>query len=189
MKSTETTVGMFNGSDYDPVFDEARLTSQHSRVFNAMKDSQWRTLDDIHAITKDPHASISAQLRHLRKKRFGSHTIEKKVVGDREDGLYSYRLIENTESTPDESVKKPKQKESVIDTGCICDGNWREIISENRPFFDRTYINQGIEYTFAGVLHAEGDYYYLMISKTDYTTRRLSCVGSIEVYDFVLQAE
>lgn len=184
-----TTTGMFNGSDYDPTFDEIRLTSQHNRVFNVMKDGQWRTLDEINTITKDPHASISAQLRHMRKKRFGSHTIEKKVVGDREDGLYAYRLIENKETNSEEIKPKTKQKEPRIDTECICKGNWRAIISESTPFFDRKYLNHGVEYTFAGVLHSELDFYYLMISEKDATTRRLCCVGSIEAYDFILQPE
>ena len=42
--------------------------------------------------TGDPPESVSAQLRHLRKERFGSHTVEKKYLGD---GLYVYRLIVN----------------------------------------------------------------------------------------------
>ena len=40
----------------------------------------------------DPEASASAQLRHLRKPRFGSHTVEKRNRGAREFGLWEYRL-------------------------------------------------------------------------------------------------
>jgi hypothetical protein len=80
----------FNGPDYVPERDWVRLSTQIGRVFNSMKDSSWRSLRDISDITGDPEASVSAQLRHLRKKRFGSHTIEKKHLGS---GLYHYRLI------------------------------------------------------------------------------------------------
>ena len=87
----------FNGPDYDPEFDDERLTKQLDRIFNLMKDGNWRTLSEISQITGDPPASISAQLRHLRKERFGSHTVLKRDRGDREHGLFEYRLILNVE--------------------------------------------------------------------------------------------
>lgn len=40
----------------------------------------------------DPAASVSAQLRHLRKPRFGGFVVEKRPRGDRERGLWEYRL-------------------------------------------------------------------------------------------------
>lgn len=82
----------FDGPSFDPVFDQARLTKQLGRVFDAMRDGEWRTLGEIGAITGDPQASISAQLRHLRKPRFGGYTIEKRRRGLPEHGLYEYRL-------------------------------------------------------------------------------------------------
>ena len=87
----------FNGPDYDPEFDDERLTKQLDRIFNLMKDGNWRTLSEISQITGDPPASISAQLRHLRKERFGSHTVLKRNRGDREHGLFEYRLILNVQ--------------------------------------------------------------------------------------------
>jgi hypothetical protein len=83
----------FNGSDYVPDRDDGRLSGQLLRIWELMKDSQWRTLSEISEITGDPPASISAQLRHLRKERFGSHTIEKTYLGN---GLYNYRLLPNS---------------------------------------------------------------------------------------------
>lgn len=83
----------FNGPDYVPARDNARLGAQILRVFNLMRDAQWRTLREIEAATGDPAASVSAQLRHLRKKRFGSHTVEREHRGE---GLYAYRLIVNS---------------------------------------------------------------------------------------------
>lgn len=88
-----TTEVRFSGDTYEPEHDLARLTGQIARVFEAMKDGDWRTLDEIHELTGDPQASISAQLRHMRKPRFGSHRIEKRVRGEREHGLYEYSLI------------------------------------------------------------------------------------------------
>ena len=84
----------FNGSDYDPVRDDVRLTGQLLRVWNVMSSGQWRTLDQISKETGNPAASISAQLRHLRKQRFGGHTVEKEHMGS---GLYRYRVIVNKE--------------------------------------------------------------------------------------------
>lgn len=82
----------FNGPEYVAERDWTRLSTQIGRVFTLMRDSRWRSLHDIAASTGDPEASISAQLRHLRKDRFGSHTVEKKHLGN---GFYHYRLIPN----------------------------------------------------------------------------------------------
>lgn len=71
----------FNGSDYIHKTDSPRLSDQHLRVRNLMSDHAWRTLKEISRAIDDPEASISAQLRHLRKKRFGSFVIEKKLEG------------------------------------------------------------------------------------------------------------
>jgi len=89
---SDFTNARFNGSDYEPEFDDARLRGQIARVYGLMKDGLWRTLGEIETGTRDPQASISAQLRHLRKKRFGSHTVDKRPRGDRIDGLFEYRL-------------------------------------------------------------------------------------------------
>lgn len=85
----------FNGPVYDPKYDQFRLSGQILRVFDCMVDAKWRTLDEISKATGDPHASVSAQLRHLRKERFGSHTVEKRSRGERESGLWEYQLIVN----------------------------------------------------------------------------------------------
>jgi hypothetical protein len=94
----------FNGDDYTPEYDDIRLTGQVFRVWNAMRGGAWRTLAEIEKLTGDPQASISAQLRHLRKERFGSHTLNKQNRGERERGLYEYQLIIN---------KNPRKKEEL----------------------------------------------------------------------------
>lgn len=87
---------LFDGADIDPDRDNGRLYSQLSRIKELMGDGGWRTLAEISGVTGDPPASVSAQLRNLRKKRFGSHTVERRHVGN---GLYEYRLV--TGCTPE----------------------------------------------------------------------------------------
>ena len=83
----------FNGPCYDPQYDQARLSKQIVGIYNLMTDNQWRTLDEIHYETGYPQASISAQLRNLKKVRFGSHLIMKRHRGERSNGLWEYKMI------------------------------------------------------------------------------------------------
>lgn len=83
----------FNGPEYDPAHDNQRLSKQHARIRTLMLDGQWRTLPAIARLTGDPPASVSAQLRHLRKERFGSFIVERRPSGDRSRGLFEYRIL------------------------------------------------------------------------------------------------
>ena len=85
----------FNGSDYNHDRDHHRLGNQLEKIYNLMKDGGFRTLQEISTVTGEPPASISAQLRHLRKERFGKNTINKHYLGE---GLYSYQLILNKDA-------------------------------------------------------------------------------------------
>jgi len=85
----------FDGPSYNPALDQVRLTGQIKRVFTCMVDGKWRTLQEIHDETRDPEASISAQLRHLRKIKFGRHHVPKRRRGDEECGLWEYKLVAN----------------------------------------------------------------------------------------------
>ncbi len=82
----------FNGSDYVPEFDDERLKGQIKKIYELMIDGEWRTLSEIEQLTNFGQASISAQLRHLRKERFGNHTVNKRNRGVREKGLFEYQL-------------------------------------------------------------------------------------------------
>jgi len=93
----------FNGSNYNPEYDKLRLKGQIMRVHSCMIDGRWRTLDEIHQVTGDPHASISAQLRHLRKEKFGCFIVEKRSRGDRSSGLYEYQLLSPLSKTQEQS--------------------------------------------------------------------------------------
>lgn len=83
----------FDGSDYVPVFDKERLTTQMVKIFEYAKDGHWHTLSEGAEATGAPEASYSAQLRNFRKARFGGHTVEKRWRGRREWGHWEYRLI------------------------------------------------------------------------------------------------
>lgn len=83
----------FNGSDYIPEFDQERLTGQIKRIYSLMIDGKWRTLKEIENTTNDPQSSISAQLRHLRKVRFGFHIVNKRRRGEPSNGLFEYKLL------------------------------------------------------------------------------------------------
>ena len=87
------TTTHYPGPD-DPGKSE-RLSHQHTAIKELMSDGQWRTLEQIsHAVeamgVRCPPASASAQLRHLRKERFGGHTVKKVHRGN---GLYEYQLV------------------------------------------------------------------------------------------------
>ena len=79
----------FDGDDYDDRRDRSRLVGQIKRVFEYVEDGEWRTVQQIAEATGDPETSVSAQLRNLRKARFGGHNVEKRHAGN---GLYFYRL-------------------------------------------------------------------------------------------------
>lgn len=99
MKLNKTTgqPATFDGPDYDHKRDGERLTNQYQVIFDLMKDGKFRTLGEIESITGFPQASISAQLRHTRKPRFGNHTINKHYIID---GLFEYQLVVNNNPAP-----------------------------------------------------------------------------------------
>lgn len=82
----------FDGPEYVQALDQSRLAKQHERIRDLMRDGVWRSLGEIAECTGYPEASISAQLRHLRKPRFGSWRVEKRRRGEQPRGLYEYRV-------------------------------------------------------------------------------------------------
>lgn len=83
----------YNGPDYDPALDDKRLTKQTGRIYDVMIGGLWLTLFEIATLTGDPESSISAQLRHLRKPRFGSYIVNKRRRGLPGNGLFEYQLL------------------------------------------------------------------------------------------------
>lgn len=89
------TKAKFQGSDYKAELDEIRLSGQILRIFDLMKDGRWRSLREIAYKTLDGEASISAQLRNMRKAQFGSHIVLRRRRGMADRGLFEYQLIIN----------------------------------------------------------------------------------------------
>ena len=85
----------FDGPCYKQEFDQDRLTGQIKAIFELMSDGKKRTLTEISSSTNYPESSVSAQLRHLRKDKFGNHQVEKQRRGEEKNGLWEYWLIIN----------------------------------------------------------------------------------------------
>ncbi len=85
----------FDGPE-DDASREARLGRQLADIRTLMLDGVWRTLEQIHQATGHPAASISAQLRHLRKPRFGGYEMSKRHLGH---GLYEYHVAPKSEAS------------------------------------------------------------------------------------------
>lgn len=77
---------VFGGETFDMVRDGKRLNAQLARVYDCLIDGKWRTLDEIHEVTGDPPASISARYRDLVKLNF---PMKKEYV---KRGLWRYRM-------------------------------------------------------------------------------------------------
>jgi hypothetical protein len=65
-----------------------KLAGQILRVHDALASGAWLTLPELYDRTGDPVASISAQIRNLRK------------VEGAQQGLFEYRLFNQDEGTP-----------------------------------------------------------------------------------------
>ena len=91
----------FDGEGYDERFDKDRLITQLQRVYDMMRDSEWRSLKEISDTlsliydNRFPEASISADLRSFRKVKHGSSIVERHNEGH---GLFLYRLIPSPET-------------------------------------------------------------------------------------------
>lgn len=79
------------GPTYDAQVDGTRLECQMDRIRFVMLDGRWRTLLEIQGETGDPEASVSAQLRHLRKPQFGAYVVEKRRRIPK-CGLWEYKV-------------------------------------------------------------------------------------------------
>jgi hypothetical protein len=73
------------------------LRGQLALVFALVRDRQWYTYGELQARLprRMAQATISAYLRDLRKRKHGGHVIERRSRGDREHGLYEYRLADH----------------------------------------------------------------------------------------------
>ena len=96
VQKSETEASAPGGAS-DGMFRSARTQRETLLMVlrQAVEYEQWMTLAELAALTKFPPASISAQLRHLRKAEYGGWGIEKRRREWVEDELvWEYRLAE-----------------------------------------------------------------------------------------------
>lgn len=82
----------FGGTTYEPILDEARLTTQLQKVRAAMLGGSWFTLGELQKLCGGSEAGISARIRDLRRKEHGGYIIERERMDDPKRGIFHYRL-------------------------------------------------------------------------------------------------
>lgn len=96
------------GPSYESRFDGKRLHGKQDkvRVYMLSTNGHFQTLDEIrnrleaHHEERFPSPSLSAFLRHLRKRQFGSYVLEKRRRNTAAYGLWEYRLLPPKPSVP-----------------------------------------------------------------------------------------
>lgn len=82
----------FDGDTYDAKRDHSRLKMQLDEVRSFMlRNAGWRSLDEIATATSNPTASVSARLRDLRKSKYGSYKVDRRLRKGTK-GIYEYRI-------------------------------------------------------------------------------------------------
>jgi hypothetical protein len=80
------------GPAFDKELDGGRLRHQREVIRDYMLGhGDWKTLAEMRAALGYPESSISAQLRHLRKKQFGGYRVEKRRRSGK--GAWEYRVL------------------------------------------------------------------------------------------------
>jgi hypothetical protein len=92
---------MFLALDLDE--EPTQLAAIRDFMLEAAGRGSWHTLDEIAGTTEFGEASVSAQLRHLRKPRHGRYRVEKRrrrngeTESGREMGLWEYQVLQPIE--------------------------------------------------------------------------------------------
>ena len=91
-------MAIFNGPVYLSELDFRRLKTQFDDILHLMQTSsekvnQWWTLREIADVFGYGEASISAQLRNMRKPEYGFKVLKRRR-GDPMQGLWEYQLHE-----------------------------------------------------------------------------------------------
>lgn len=69
----------YDDQGYDPALDRCPMTGQIRRLWAFMRDGQWRTLHRIALAIGYLESSVSANLRNLRKQKYGGFTVNKRI--------------------------------------------------------------------------------------------------------------
>ena len=89
-------------------------------MLSASQCNTWLTLEELAKLTHYPPASISAQLRHLRKPEFGGYEVEKQqrisgriLHGEDFGTVWEYRLRRGAGVTPQHGLPLRKMRRPV----------------------------------------------------------------------------
>lgn len=101
----------FDGADYIPRFDQARLKRQIDRVreFMLANRGRWLTVPEIAAALHEPELSVSAQIRNLRKEEHDGWRTPGRRRGDPTRGLYEFTILDPLPKT--ENLPLPQERE------------------------------------------------------------------------------
>lgn len=81
------------GDSYVAEVDHDRIVTQMIRIRDFMlEQNKFLSLAEIEAALDYPQASISAQLRHLRKAKFGNYTVIKRRRTET-GGTWEYKVL------------------------------------------------------------------------------------------------
>lgn len=90
-------------------------------MLSARQCETWLTLDELAKLTHYPPASISAQLRHLRKPQFGGYEVEKrqravgKVLRGEDFGtVWEYQLRRTSRRKPERARERNSGRQTPL---------------------------------------------------------------------------
>lgn len=91
-------------------------------MLSANECDAWLTLDELAAMTRYPAASISAQLRHLKKPQFGNYDVEKQLrtaahLEDGQGAVWEYRLTRRRRIVQGRAVRRSARR--VASSACV----------------------------------------------------------------------
>ena len=93
-------------------------------MLSASERETWLTLDELANLTHYPPASISAQLRHLRKPQFGGYSVEKRprlfgrvLHGEDFGTVWEYRLRREVRRLVAGPQPRQPQRQAATRTG------------------------------------------------------------------------
>jgi hypothetical protein len=99
MRNTSPSRQPFSGAAYEPKLDRARLALQIERIRVWALARDWFTLraarldlEQLYTPAYFPEASISANLRNLRKEPYRLRVDKRRRAGVRSGGVWEYRI-------------------------------------------------------------------------------------------------
>jgi hypothetical protein len=161
---------------------------QHNRppIFSCERSERlWQLINSTPAEAGDALYLLGCKLQELESR------IERLAATNTQEAATPSGITNGpSQEGADGSAATHTQEQPVAreptDEGCICVGNWRDIVKEYEPLIGREFNGDGKRWTFFGIVHADDDYYFGMSSYDDHTLRLLSCIGTIPGHGYEL---